>query len=62
MTGPSPRRAIRRLEIAGFAMLIVFFGVLGGWAATSQLSGAVIASGSIVLESSLKKVQRRARF
>src|SRR4029077_13169743 len=32
------------------------FGV-GGWASTTQLSGALIASGSIVVDSNVKKVQ-----
>ena len=32
------------------------FGV-GGWAAMAQLSGAVIASGFVVVESNVKKVQ-----
>ncbi len=32
-------------------------GGLGGWASTAEISGALIAPGSIVVESSLKKVQ-----
>ncbi|MBM3526825.1 MAG: HlyD family type I secretion periplasmic adaptor subunit [Alphaproteobacteria bacterium] len=32
-------------------------GGVGGWAATSQLSGAVIAPGTIVVQSNVKKVQ-----
>src|SRR5262245_65578308 len=32
-------------------------GGLGGWAATTELSGAVIASGSVVVDSNVKKVQ-----
>jgi membrane fusion protein, type I secretion system len=35
---------------------LLIFGV-GGWAATSQLAGAVIAPGTIVVESNIKKVQ-----
>ena len=34
----------------------VTFGI-GGWAATSQLSGAVVAQGIVVVDSSVKKVQ-----
>ncbi len=52
-----PRRAIRRLNLAGFCAIVILIGVVGGWAATSQLSGAVIAPGNIVVESSVKKVQ-----
>src|SRR3954468_7009387 len=53
----NPRRAIRRLNIVGFASMIVVLGGVGGWAATTQLAGAVIASGNIVVESNVKKVQ-----
>ena len=65
MTGaqPSPRdprRAIRRLNIAGFTALAILVGGAGGWAATTQISGAVIAGGSIVVESNVKKVQHDA--
>ncbi len=52
-----PRRVIRKLNIAGFAIMVLMFGGLGGWAATSQLSGAVIAPGMVVVESYVKKVQ-----
>src|SRR5437879_11510400 len=39
-----------------FIAAFVMFGV-GGWAATSQLSGAVIGQGVVVVDSSVKKVQ-----
>jgi HlyD family secretion protein len=52
-----PRRAIRRLNLIGFALAVLLVGGVGGWAATSQLAGAVIAPGTIVVESSVKKVQ-----
>jgi HlyD family secretion protein len=52
-----PRSVIRRLNVAGFATVAVLVGGIGGWAATSELTGAVIAPGSIVVESSVKKVQ-----
>jgi HlyD family secretion protein len=52
-----PRPAIRRLNIAGIAIILVLFGAIGGWAATSELAGAVIAPGTIVVESNVKKVQ-----
>src|SRR6476659_10716592 len=43
--------------VAGI-LIVAFatFGV-GGWAATSQLSGAVIGQGVVVVDSSVKKVQ-----
>jgi HlyD family secretion protein len=52
-----PKSAIRRLNIIGFATVAVLVGGIGGWAATSELSGAVIANGTLVVESSVKKVQ-----
>ena len=56
-TALDPRRSIRRLNLLGTAAIIVLVGGFGGWAATSELSGAVIASGVLVVESSVKKVQ-----
>jgi HlyD family secretion protein len=52
-----PRRAIRRLNLIGFATLAVFVGGVGGWAATSQLAGAVIAPGNVAVEFNVKKIQ-----
>jgi len=48
---------IRRMNIVGLALIVAFFGCIGGWAATTELAGAVIASGSLMVESSTKKVQ-----
>jgi HlyD family secretion protein len=48
---------IRRYIIAGAIVTgILTFGV-GGWAATTEISGALIAPGTIVVESNVKKVQ-----
>ena len=38
-----PLRAIRTLNRIGIAVVILLVGGFGGWAATSELSGAVIA-------------------
>ncbi len=46
MSAPSdPRRAIRRLNVFGLAILFALVGGVGGWAFTTELAGAVIASG-----------------
>jgi HlyD family secretion protein len=50
-------QTIRRCNRVGLWLLLAFFGGIGGWAATFHLSGAVIAPGTIVVESSVKKVQ-----
>jgi HlyD family secretion protein len=56
-TTEDPRRAIRTLNMIGFALLLVMIGGIGGWAATTHLAGAVIAHGTLVVESNVKKVQ-----
>ena len=40
-TEHDPRRAIRRLNMIGLAVVVVLVGGVGGWATTAQLSGAV---------------------
>ena len=53
----SPYQSIlRHLVIGCVIVTIVVFGI-GGWAATMELAGAVVAQGSLVVESSVKKVQ-----
>lgn len=55
--GHSALHSIQRYIIAGGAMVaLVTFGI-GGWASTTELSGAVVAQGVIVVDSSVKKVQ-----
>jgi HlyD family secretion protein len=56
-TVQDPRRTIRKLNLAGLAVAVVLVGGAGGWATTAQLAGAVIAQGTIVVESDAKKVQ-----
>jgi HlyD family secretion protein len=53
----STRFSIRRHLIVGLAVVVLLAGGLGGWAATAQISGALIAPGSVVVESNVKKVQ-----
>lgn len=49
--------SIRQHVIAGIVVVgVLGFGV-GGWAATSQITGAIIAQGQIVVDSNVKKVQ-----
>jgi HlyD family secretion protein len=55
--GKPGRSAIRKLNVIGAALVIAFVGCIGGWAATSELAGAVIASGTVTVKSSVKKVQ-----
>jgi len=50
-------RSIRRYQIVGLLVIIVLFGGVGGWAAYASISGAVIAAGTVTVESQAKKVQ-----
>ncbi len=50
-------RSIRRHLAAGLAMAVLLAGGVGGWAATTELAGAVVASGHFVVDSYAKKVQ-----
>ena len=52
-----PRPSIRRHIVLGLAAVMLVAGGIGGWAATTEISGALIAPGSVVVESSAKKVQ-----
>src|SRR6185312_10540219 len=50
-------RSLRLHVLAGVAaILMLVFGV-GGWAATTELSGAVIAPGNVIVEGSAKQIQ-----
>lgn len=61
MTGPErvmrSRRAITRHLVGGVALVAFLVVGVGGWAGTTELSGAVIAQGTLVVDSSVKKVQ-----
>ncbi|WP_424630067.1 HlyD family type I secretion periplasmic adaptor subunit [Bradyrhizobium sp. SYSU BS000235] len=52
-----PIRSIRKHSILGALGLLLVVGGAGGWAATTDISGALIAPGSIVVDSNVKKVQ-----
>lgn len=54
---PTLTRSLRRHLVLGLATVALFCGGVGGWAATTELSGAVIASGYLVVEGNVKKVQ-----
>ena len=52
-TSFSPNRYIA----AGYITLFITFGVFGGWAATAPLASAVVAAGTVSVESDRKTVQ-----
>ena len=51
------RHSIRGHLLVGLVVVLLLAGGLGGWASTAQISGALIAPGSVVVDSSVKKVQ-----
>jgi HlyD family secretion protein len=53
----SEDRTLRHHLIGGSVIALVLTVGIGGWAATTELSGAVTASGSVVVDSNVKKVQ-----
>ena len=56
-TDTSPFGSIQRHIVFGTAIVaFILFGI-GGWAATMELGGAVVAQGSLVVDSNVKKVQ-----
>jgi membrane fusion protein, type I secretion system len=51
------RRSMRRHLVAAAVVVLVLVVGVGGWGATAVISGAVVASGSLVVDSNVKKVQ-----
>jgi HlyD family secretion protein len=49
--------SLRNHLIGGSVIVLVLTAGIGGWAATTEISGAVTASGSVVVDSNIKKVQ-----
>ena len=50
-------RSTQKLLMSGYVSIIAMVGVLGGWAYSASINGAVIASATLVVESYSKKVQ-----
>lgn len=56
-TPASPFREVRGYIVFGIVVVATLFGGLGVWAASAELSGAILAVGNVVVDSSVKKVQ-----
>lgn len=56
-----PRRGLKagvaRYMVGGLGVVFLLVGGLGVWAATTQIAGAVVAQGVVVVETNVKKVQ-----
>jgi HlyD family type I secretion membrane fusion protein len=53
----APSDSIRRVALAGWLIIAVFFGGIGAWAATAPLNGAVVGNAVIKVEGNRKSVQ-----
>jgi HlyD family secretion protein len=53
------KKSLRNTTFMGYISIVVVIGLFGGWAALSDLNGAVIANATIVVESFSKRIQHR---
>jgi membrane fusion protein len=51
------RRSLSRHVLAIGVLAFVLVGGVGGWAATTELSSAIVAPGTVVVENNVKKIQ-----
>lgn len=56
---PASARSLYRHAWLGLASIGIFILGLGGWAGTTEIAGAVVASGTVVLEEGSKRVQHQ---
>lgn len=52
-----PSDSMKRPALFGWIVIVLFFGVLGGWALFAPLNGAVVANGVVKVEGNRKSVQ-----
>ena len=53
------RKSMRNTMLVGYTSIALLIGVFGGWAAMTDINGAVIANATIVVESYSKRVQHK---
>lgn len=51
MNDKMPNGNLRGVTLTGYALIVLTFGVLGGWAAVAQIDGAVMAQGTVSVQS-----------
>jgi HlyD family type I secretion membrane fusion protein len=54
---PTASDSMRSAAIAGWAIILIFFGGFGAWAVTAPLHGAVVANGFVRVEGNRKSIQ-----
>src|SRR5215475_3948626 len=52
-----PNDALKPVAMVGWAIVAVFFGLFGAWAATAPLNGAVVANAVVKVDGNRKSVQ-----
>lgn len=57
-TSRASKAISRYMRVSGWSVVVLLFGV-GGWAATSNLSGAVVGTGTVAVEGNVKRIQHR---
>ncbi|MCA6122784.1 HlyD family type I secretion periplasmic adaptor subunit [Bradyrhizobium sp. WSM 1704] len=55
--GGPPSDSIKRASVAGWAIVLLFFGGIGTWAATAPLNGAVVANAVVKVDGNRKSIQ-----
>ncbi|WP_258767727.1 HlyD family type I secretion periplasmic adaptor subunit [Bradyrhizobium arachidis] len=53
----TPNDSIRRVALAGWLIIAIFFGGIGTWALTAPLNGAVVANAVVKVDGNRKSVQ-----
>src|SRR6266566_441543 len=53
----APSDSIRRVALAGWLIIALFFGGIGSWAATAPLNGAVVGNAVVKVDGNRKSVQ-----
>jgi HlyD family type I secretion membrane fusion protein len=53
----APSDSIKRVALAGWLIIALFFGGIGSWAATAPLNGAVVGNAVVKVEGNRKSVQ-----
>src|SRR6266849_3351150 len=53
----APSDSIRRVALAGWVIIAIFFGGIGSWAVTAPLNGAVVGNAVVKVEGNRKSVQ-----
>jgi len=56
-TDGAPTDSIRKISLAGWLIVAIFFGGIGSWAMTAPLHGAVVGNAVIKIEGNRKSVQ-----